>query len=638
MHTPTRSLQAAVRHELGLGGRRPRRRRSLLGLAATAALLCGLGAARSDAQPPWRQDLLKSFSSYDVGDRSSPAFVDLDGDGDLDAVVGAASGTVHTFTNTGTSTAPAFLEAQGTANPFDGIDVGINASPALADLDGDGDLDAVVGESQQALHYFANTGTSTAPAFVERTGTANPFSGLAVSTYGSPALADLDGDGDLDAVVGNDDGCLRTFANTGSSTAPAFAELTGTANPFAAVDVGYSSQPELADLDGDGDLDAVVGESLGTLHYLANTGSSTAPAFAELTGTANPFAGIDVGLSSSPALVDLDGDDDLDLWLGEEPGGIWAFANTGWSMAPAFAELTGTANPFGAVDLGEQSAGALADLDGDGDLDAVAGALLGRLDFFTNTGRPWAPALVAQTGTANPFDGVDIGARSTPMLVDLDGDGDLDAVVGATDGSLHYFANTGSSAAPAFFETGGTANPNPLGGFDAGDHASPDLADLDGDGDLDAVVGAFSGTLHYYLNTGSSTAPAFSEQTGSANPFDGFDVGFRSAPDLVDFDGDGDFDAVVGASLGGLHYFLNTGTSTAPAFAELTGSANPFVGVDAGVYDHPMLADLDADGDLDVLLGESGGRLVFFRSLAADLFSDGFESGDTSRWALTFPP
>ena len=112
-----------------------------------------------------------------MGYTSTPSFADLDGDGDLDAVVGELDGTLHYFENTGSAIAPAFTERTGAANPFNGVDVGVHGTPSFADLDGDGDLDAVVGEDRGNLHYFENTGSAIAPAFTERTGAANPFNG-----------------------------------------------------------------------------------------------------------------------------------------------------------------------------------------------------------------------------------------------------------------------------------------------------------------------------------------------------------------------------------------------------------------------------------------------------------------------------
>ena len=58
-------------------------------------------------------------------------------------------------------------------------------------------MDVVVGEKDGKVNYFENTGTSTAPVFVQRTGSANPFDGIDVGRSGAPALADLDNDGTL---------------------------------------------------------------------------------------------------------------------------------------------------------------------------------------------------------------------------------------------------------------------------------------------------------------------------------------------------------------------------------------------------------------------------------------------------------
>ena len=113
------------------------------------------------------------------------------------------------FENTGTASAPAFAPPE--TNPFGLASVGFAASPAFADLDSDGDLDAFVGEPYGATLLFENTGTASAPAFAPPE--ANPFGLADVGDRASPAFADLDGDGDLDAFVGNLDGRTVFFEN-----------------------------------------------------------------------------------------------------------------------------------------------------------------------------------------------------------------------------------------------------------------------------------------------------------------------------------------------------------------------------------------------------------------------------------------
>src|SRR6187399_1660527 len=102
-------------------------------------------------------------------------------------------------------------------DPFGLTDIGNGANPALADIDGDGDLDAFIGRSDGTTQFFRNSGSVTAPTFVAET---SNFGLTDVGYSASPVFADIDDDGDLDAFVGGWDGITRFFRNSGSATAP----------------------------------------------------------------------------------------------------------------------------------------------------------------------------------------------------------------------------------------------------------------------------------------------------------------------------------------------------------------------------------------------------------------------------------
>ena len=85
----------------------------------------------------------------------------------------------------------------------------------------------------------------------------------------------------------------NTSRTPAALTSPAFIERSDSLNPLNGVDVGWYSTPSFADLDGDGDLDAFIGEGDGTIKYFQNTGSATSPAFTQLNGSFNPLDGVD---------------------------------------------------------------------------------------------------------------------------------------------------------------------------------------------------------------------------------------------------------------------------------------------------------------------------------------------------------
>ena len=388
-----------------------------------------------------------------------------------------------------------FTAQTGTANPFDGIDEGFGSIPAFADIDGDGDQDLVVGESDGNLNYYENTGTASAPTYTERTGTANPFGSIRTDGLDTqtgnfsdrsnphPAFADIDGDGDQDLVFGDGNGNLYYYENTGTASAPTYTERTGTTNPWNGIDVGEGAHAEFADIDGDGDQDLVVGESDGNLNYYENTGTASAPTYTVRTGPDNPWNGIDVGNQSSPEFVDIDGDGDLDLVIGETSGNLNYYENTGTASVPIYTERTDTDNPWNGIDVGNFSNPAFADIDGDGDQDLVIGENNGTLLYYENT------SLLRLTLTGTAGDDTLEGGIGDDTLNGLAGNDTLiggagaDALDGGTDTDTASYA--GSSAAVTVSLVAGATN---TGGDAEGDTLS-NIENLTGSAHDDSLTG-----------------------------------------------------------------------------------------------------------------------------------------------------
>lgn len=578
----------------------------IAGVAAAAGLAEVTTSIAHAAQPAYRQQAIAGFNPVQVAYNSRPAFVDLDDDGDFDIVLGNADGRLVYFRNDAIKFVPQF----GSANPFNGVVGGKEPRPAFGDVDGDDDLDAVVGQSDGSLRYLENVGSASEPDFVERLGAENPFDLLGVDDSSAPVLSNLDADSDLDLIVGGADGRLRYFRNEGLA---GFVAQTGIDNPFDSVDTGLLSVPELVDLDADNDLDLLVGGLDGSLSYFRNEGTDMQPTFIELVDDDNPFDALDVGFLSSPTAADLDDDGDFDVVSGEEYGELHYFENSGSDEDPVFSELEGPLNPFFGFDTGYHATFALGDLDDDSDADVIAGEIQGRLRLLDNVGDMSQPVFALVD--PNPLANRDVGYFSAPAMGDLDDDGDLDMVVGDYYGNFRLFENVTSGLSPEFVERTGASNP--LAGFDVGASAAPTLVDIDDDGDLDVFSGDYLGEISFLENTGSSTNADFNLAAGN-NPLQGLDLGSRSKPVAADLDEDGDFDLVVGEeSARRLNFIENTGDPANPVMVLRAGQLNPFVDIDVGRNAAPAAFDLDGDSDIDLLVGRESPGILYLEAFNA---------------------
>lgn len=564
--------------------------------------------------------------------QAGPTLVDLDDDGDLDLVIGHIGLRFRLLENIGSPTGPDFREQTLNNNPLSGILLsGRTSAAAFGDLDGDGDAD-LIGEGTFDFEFLENTGTAASAAFTPRTGVENPLHGISAGLHRRPTLGDIDGDGDLDLVTGRSNGVLSFIENTGTAETPTFVHRTGNDNPFAGISVYEDSAPTLGDLDGDGDIDLIVGDSYGTLSLFENTSSGfVAP-------SSSPLTGVEVSEYSRPVLGDLDGDGDLDLVVGEYSGSdlqVRVFENTGTAGSPSFQELSGTDNPTHGEGKLDYATPAIVDLDADGDLDLVIGRDQGGFRFLKNTGTATTPEI--SVPSSDPFVDIDAGERTSPTFGDLDGDGDFDMIAGTADGTLGFVENTGTPQNPSFADQTGASNP--LDGIDVGNWSVPALGDIDGDHDLDLVVGHNRNGLHFFENTGSRQTPEFTLRTGAMDPFDGIDTGTRVQPTLVDIDGDGDTDLVFGSNLTtgdrhNLRLVENTGTPTDPEFTPRLGADNAFPqSVIGGDVLRPTFGDIDNDGDLDLIAGKPDGygsynRIRFFEASIPAAFREIEVSGN----------
>lgn len=261
------------------------------------------------------------------------------------------------------------------------------------------------------------------------------------------------------------------------------------ANPFGLTDAGVYSFIDAADLDGDGDLDMLNGSYYGVFYYYENTGDVNNPQFA--SAQQNPFGLDSANLIASPDLVDIDNDGDLDLFVGEYYGNIKYYENTGSATNPVFANPVNA--PFGINTAPSYfSLIEFADIDNDGDYDLLTSEYYGSIKFHENIGSASSPSF--NSPQTNPF-GISAHMYSVNIAIaDFDLDGDLDIMTGSYDygpnyeGALLYHENTGSATNPQF----GSYVANPFGLSSIYYMALPEAADFDGDGDYDLMVGQYT--------------------------------------------------------------------------------------------------------------------------------------------------
>jgi len=442
-------------------------------------------------------------STIDAGSYSSPDLFDIDNDGDLDMFIGESGGRIYFYRNDGDSSAPVWTLVGLVADSADNtIDIGSYSSPDFADIDGDGDLDMFIGESGGRIYFYRNDGDSSAPVWTSvGLVTDSVGSTIDAGSYSSPDFVDINGDGDFDLFIGESGGRIRVYNNDGDPGTPTWQLIV---QYLGYIGAGSYSAPSVVDIDGDGDFDLFIGDSNGFLYYYRNDGSNSAPFF-NPTGSITDSTGssINVGARSNPDFADIDGDGDLDLFIGESGGRIYFYRNDGDSSAPVWTSIGLVTNSVGStIDVGSYSSPELGDIDNDGDLDLFIGDSYGRIYFYRNDGDSSAPVWTSIGRIVNSSGNtIDVGSYSAPDLVDIDSDGDFDLLIGESGGRFSFYRNEGSVNSPVWSSEGYFSDSS-NSTIDVGSYSSPVFVDIDGDGDFDVITGNSSGYIYLYFTVG----------------------------------------------------------------------------------------------------------------------------------------
>jgi len=519
----------------------------------------------------------------------------------------------------------------------------------LVDFDHDGDLDLFKGGVEPFVYCYENVGANRLVDAGRLTSDGAPFKlpcSRANRSWVTVAFYDLDGDGDLDFCPGFGDGPdagriifyrnmtrerggQLTFKRVGPLQTISGVPLAGGAQAGG----WFPSITFATDWDGDGrGPDALVGSRNRCWLYRGlGTNTQGAPRFAEAVPV--QAGGRDVELANPRFdMADIDGDGDLDLFAGTQPGPVYWFQNVGTRTKPLFASGKVIAWD-GRYLIGDAHSGVeISDFDGDGLLDLVSGRFWERTDlddptrprvfggFFRNSGTRASPRFEPHA-SGGPFteqyQSCDAVRQNSVRAVDWDHDGQLDLLAGDTDGFVWFFRNEGSPEFPVFapgekLQAGGKL----LSVATTGGHARLSICDWNNDGSRDLIVADGSGTVSLFLNRGGEVRAMLAAGTRLQAGGKPLQAGARASVLVCDWDNDGRKDLLL-ADEKGYSVCWNAGTDASPVLAAprpilFGGKPVSYVRPNLGAF-----VDWNGDGKRDLIGCHFENSVRFYRNVGS---------------------
>ena len=326
-------------------------------------------------------------------------YIDVTNDGIKDLLVTTNSEnnsenfeSIWLYTNNGQNNNPNFTFEKTNFLQDEMIDLGTSAFPSFYDYNGDSLLDIVVGNygyhnvngnPTSSLALFKNIGTSNNPKYdlidrdwlgISSINLNTTLNMPSLNIY--PSFGDLNGDGNDDLLIGDANGKLHFFTNTGVGS------FQLTSADYFNIDVGYFAQPQIIDVNRDGLNDIIIGEQNGTINYCPNNGTNNIALFDTVITN---LGGINVDDSlistgfSSPFMIDINGS--YQLFVGSYSGNIYQFNNIDNNLTGTFNNIN---SAISEIWDGGKCALTLADITNDNKLDMILGNVSGGISYFSS--------------------------------------------------------------------------------------------------------------------------------------------------------------------------------------------------------------------------------------------------------------